>query len=462
MVTSMIKKNHIIVFISVILSTFILFSCVSTDKDSSSSGIKKTSRIKNISYSSMEEEPFYSQNQDSFIEKKLSNGIPVIIKKSRYQSDCGLRLVIDTVPLSKPVEQSGLELITLNLMKKGTAKYSSLYISNLEYTDSTKFTVKVHPDYLEYGIISQNDSLISMIDVLAATYKFPSLDLDEFEKLSDKENCQNYFALDSVYENLLMQDLYFAPQYLSAKSRVLYKDAVQYFKELQNASRIKIIASGNFSSEDVQNLTQALEKNFSSLKSFSYKRKIPAKKDITFSNNSSVTTINSNKENYVTGLYFIPYPLSDDYLSYGILSLYLDDLISDFIRSKNLSAQDGGTGVLTSSVNIGLVSVYDADNSDYLIQNLNQFLDSSLTDEYIHKKLESYKRIYTSFVMSSELNCEKTLNQMALSLVYCQDAKAYIQRPYKISKISPGEIRNQFDSCINGKVYWFTASSMTK
>ena len=78
------------------------------------------------------------------------------------------------------------------------------------------------------------------------------------------------------------------------------------------------------------------------------------------------------------------------------------------------------------------------------------------------KKLDSYKRIYTSFVMNSEIKAEKTLDQMASSLVYCGDAKEYLKRPYKISKITAAQVREVFDKYVNGKICWVINNIMTK
>ncbi len=81
MVTLMNKKFLILSYFSAIFSLLFLCGCTSTSQVSSYSG----TRIKPISYSSLDEEPFYAHNHDSFVEKKLSNGIPVIIKNQKIR-----------------------------------------------------------------------------------------------------------------------------------------------------------------------------------------------------------------------------------------------------------------------------------------------------------------------------------------------------------------------------------------
>ena len=124
------------------LSIFIAAACTSTNNFN-----LHGTAVKSKIYSSVEEEPFFSQNCNSFFEEKLSNNIPVVIKKSKYQKNCSLALLIESDEIPDKEKKSGIEEITLELMKLGTLEYSNLYISSLEYTDLTKFTSSVHSDF---------------------------------------------------------------------------------------------------------------------------------------------------------------------------------------------------------------------------------------------------------------------------------------------------------------------------
>ncbi|WP_318676878.1 M16 family metallopeptidase [Treponema sp.] len=452
----MIKKNKIVLILSLLFSEVLFFNCASTN------GISGGTRIKTQNYDSLDEEPFYSQNAETFFEKKLSNGIPVIIKKSKNQNSCAVRLVIDSVPLSDSFNKSGLEKITLELMRKGTSKYSELYISSMEYTDSTVFTTKVHQDYLEYGISSQKDRLDTVVEIFAQTFKNPLMDEAEFNEITDQLRNSASPLLTQVYKILNSQDKYFSPCYLTEQASVSYKDVLDYQKGLLNAARITIIASGNFSDEDVENLYKVLENNFSSLKKFNYRKKQPSKKLVQYGEKFTFVEKKAYQNISALGFADIPFPLGDSYISYALLSLYLDDLIYSHVKEKHSAAQDAGTGVLLSKLNIGIISIYDISSVDKATSNLNEMLENSLTEDFIEKKLDSYKRIYTSFVMNSEIKAEKTLDQMASSLVYCGDAKEYLKRPYKISKITAAQVREVFDKYLNGKICWVINNIMTK
>lgn len=456
-VTNMNKKILIFSIFSAIFSLLVLSSCASAAVED-----KSGTRIKSLSYESLEEEPFYAYNYESFEEKKLSNGIPVIIKKSKNQNSTAVRLVIDSVPLSDSIKKAGLEDITLNLMKKGTAKYSPLFISSLEYTDSTVFTSKVHPDYLEYGITTQKDRLENVVEVFASTYKSPVLSLDEFEKLTAQDQIKSSGLLDQLYGILNEKDSYFAPLYFNSKSNISYKDVSDYHRGLQNASRIRIIASGNLSDEEAESLFKILENNFSSLRQSKYIKKNPRNNVPELDKRLYQVENVSGESVCAMGFAKIPTALSDEYLSYGILSLYLDDLLYSTVKEKLNMAQDAGCGVLLSMANIGLISIYNIslmkNNSDSVIAAV----ENALSEELIQKKLDSYKRIYVSFIMSSEFNADRTLDQMAMGLVYRNDAKDYISRPFRVYKITAGQVKASYDDFIKNNVCWVINGTMTK
>ena len=436
--------------------SIVLIGCASV-RQNESGGV----RVKTLTYSTIDEEPFYVQNADCFVEKKLSNGIPVVVKKSKNQKDCGVRLVIDTVPVQNPRKKAGLESITFEMMKKGTEKYSPLYISSLEYTDSTKFISKVHQDYIEYGIISQKENLSSVLDVFTQVYRKPLMTEDSFNEIYAEAKQHVSPVLSNLYNTLNSIDPYFTSTAVTDQSDITYKDTLNYHQGMLNSSRIKIIASGNFSDEEVTDLVNSLEVHFSSIKKASYTSKNPSKQKLMADGIlSDSMSVNKSPFCYI-GFSPVPYPLSNEYLTFGILSLYLDDSLYSLLKEKYGYASDAGCGVILCKSCIALISIYDAPQKKKIdLACLNELVDE-LTEIEIEKKLEYYKRIYTSFVMNSESSAEKTLDQMASSLIFTGSASEYIKRPFAISKITAGQIRKQLEVCLQD-VKFVSGNLMTK
>ncbi len=459
-VTKTAKKTKIFSLFICFFIAIVLASCASNRQ--SNYGKYK---IAPKNYNSIDEEPFYVQNENSFLERKLSNGIPVIIKKSKNQNNCALRLVIKTIPLSNPIKKSGLEELTLNMMTQGTEKYSSLYISSLEYAQSTVFTVNVNPDFLEYGISSTKENLETVIPIFADTFKTPLLNQESFEKYyHHNDKTLQVTFLTQVYDILNQEDSYFSPGYLTNESEISLKEISDYHSTMLNASRISIIASGNFLDSEIDALVQSLENQFGKLQSYFFPEKKPLKQKVQEPPKLQILENIPNVPIFALGIFDLPVPLSQEYICFGILSLYLDDFLYLNLKEKNNVVLDAGIGILLSKSAKGLISIYDISTKknvsvfDSLSDNLNSFLSL----DSIEKKLDSYKRIYTSFVMSCELSSEKTLDQMSRSLIYQNDAKEYIKRPYQINKITAEEIRHFYENYIQGKICWITNNSVTK
>ncbi len=125
-------------------------------------------------------------------------------------------------------------------------------------------------------------------------------------------------------------------------------------------------------------------------------------------------------------------------------------------------ASDAGCGVLLSNGNLGLISIYDISLMKINIENVMKAVEDGLSEQIIEKKLDSYKRVYVSFIMNSEFSSDKTLDQMALGLVYKNDAKDYIKRPFRVYKISAESVRKIYEECIKDKICWIINGSMTK
>ncbi|MBQ0003885.1 MAG: insulinase family protein [Treponema sp.] len=431
-----------------------------------SSGLEKATAITLDRYETLEDEPFYSQNYNSFFEKKLSNGIPVIIKKSVNQKSAGFRILIESDENSTNIKKNGLEEITLELMKHGSKKYSELYISSLEYTDQAVFTYSTKNDWCEYGFTCPKEKIKSVLEVFAESFLIPALDEEKFnEILEEKEKIlqyeeisPNYCLLKDVYMELSKSDIYFAPKRYTARSEIFYSDVKKCHEAFLNGRRLKIIATGNFNDDEVKSLYSQITEDFESIASYRFSKKYPKYDSVDFASMTEKVRYTKSdffNTSHVLGVFNIPRPCSDEYLKYALLSLYLDDMFYSELKEKSNMVQDIGTGNIMGYANLGIISVYNVLSLKNMSREVYDYVIENLKIEQSQKKIDNYKRIYTSFVLSSELSVSKTLDQMASSLIYCGDAKEYIMRPYKISKITAEDFMLSFEATIGKGVLWF-------
>lgn len=452
------KKNTI--FNAIFLIFFIFLSgCKSTQSE-------RATAITLDRYETVEDEPFYSQNYPSFFEKTLPNGIPVIIKKSVNQKSAGLRIIIESDANSTNIKKTGLEELTLDLMKHGSKKYSDLYISSLEYTDQAVFTYSTKNDWCEYGFTCPKEKIANVLEVFTESFLIPALDetvfnelVEEKEKiLLNEEVSPSYCLLKDVYMELSGLDIYFAPKRYTTKTEIFYSDVKKCHEAFLNGKRLKILATGNFNDDDVKALYSKISENFSGIASYNFRKKTPKIESIDFESIKERVKY-SKTENFnsahVIGVYNIPRPCSDEYLKYALLSLYLDDMIYSELKEKNSIASDAGTGTIMGYTNLGIISIYNVLSFKNMNSEVYDYIIENLRTEQSQKKIDNYKRIYTSFVLSSELSVSKTLDQMATSLIYTGDAKDYLSRPFKISKITAEDFSLSFQSTVGKGVLWF-------
>lgn len=457
------KKNFIknFVFFIILPSFLIIFSSCATNSNAGSQARVSGTKIQ-AAAQTLEQDQFYIINRDSFTERKLSNGIPVIIKKSFNQKNCVVRLVFDRTPTFSGLKNSGVEQVTLELLKAGTKTYSPLYISSLEYTDATKFSGRVHCDYLEFEMNTVREKAPDMASLLAQMLKAPLLNEEDFKeilafkKAELQKSDEGKNLLEKIYRDLNSIDSYYDIPFMTEESQIKYSDVVSCHRELVNASRIKILASGNFTDEDIAALIDSLNKNFSDIKSAKFSKKNTALKKFPMDELKKLRAASDEENrNAAIGVFTIPDIADDQYLSYGLMSLYLDDMLYSQLKEKYSCAGDAGSGIVRAKPAFGTICIYDISQKKDVKPLVKDYIVQNMQTEQINKKLEQYKRIYTSVIQSCEFSASKSVEQMTLSLVYSGDAKSYISKPFKISKLTAEDVKAAFDSTVAEGICWY-------
>ncbi|MBP5402841.1 MAG: insulinase family protein [Treponema sp.] len=450
-----------IVFSAIFLFLISFTGCKTSD-------VSGSTKIKTDFIESLEDEPFYKLNQFSFIEKKLSNGIQLVIKKSQNQKDCSLRLVIDSEALSDPKTKSGIEGVTLDLILRGSAEYTDLYVSSLKYTDSAVFMSRVHSDYLELGFTCLASSFENITSVFAKIFKTPLMDTDDFSEIVKEKQIAlkdtktaGERLLDAACAELSSYDRYFFQTDFSADTKLTYQDVVSYQKGLLNARKLRILISGNFTDQEAEHLYTILNAEFGKIPAGSYKKKVPSKNAVDFNSFSEKIKKIPGEEGEkpcALAFYNIPQIAGQDYVKYTLLSMYIDEVLQKELREKQNFVSSAGCGIRAGTVPLGVISIYNIQSEKEGAKNVNQTVNdaikNSVISEELSKKLDYYKRVYSAIVMSSELSSSKTCDQMAVCSVYCSDAKEYIKRPYYIRRATEQELLSQYNRISESGMFW--------
>lgn len=437
--TKKIIKNFI--FISSFFSFLILFfSCKSSNHND----------FDYVKLSSYKAEPYFQFNSDNFFERKLSNGIPIIIKKSKYQKDAALSIVISSDNTVNNISKSGIEKVTFELIKKASKTYSENYLSSMEFASSSRIKYKIHNDFYEYFLVSQKKDFFDSVPVLTDTFLHPLLNLLDFENILTAEKNENstmsnnYTSLENLYSFLNKQDSYFSYPFFNEFSNFNLKNIVNFHKSLVNSNRIAIFCSGNFTDLEITELYKIIDDSLGKITQKKFEKKVAVKTKIDFSKFYSLESEQKNKSNFLIP-FNIPVYGSKEFFTYGLLSIMLDDLLLEFVKDNHDIIEDAGLGIIRGKINIGLISVINGQKAQ-LSSEIKDYILASLTDEYILKEMEKYKRIYNSVFISSEKSAEKIINNMALSYIYNNDSKDFIKYPFYIRSIELDDIKKIISS----------------
>lgn len=415
---------------------------------------------------SQEDSLFYEQNLPLFKEAELSNGIPVTLKNIPLEKNLELRIVFLGGASVCPKNKAGIDLLIFDLLSDCNAKIKELSSRGLYFP-----VYDCLMDCSYYGFNCASPEFFENLEVFSSSLFSPEYVHQDYLK---KEAAVSAEALDqdenlrhALLENVKKQ-VYASTPYLEGSrykktSRVSEYDIEKFLPQLLNASRMRIIAAGNFSYKETGSgkkkkksdaelfderaalLLERLEGLFGSIENKAWQAPsvaaltFPAKKEI------------SLKAEFAAGDYCsalcvaAPSRADDDYEAFALSTLALDSVLRRELVETKKTASYSGCAVLNSKKSAALVLMGGVKQD----VNYKQSLDAALAlfPKYgdLDGVIEVYKNIYVSRVIGASHNAGATLDQMASSLVYQNDAKLFVQKPKKIRAATSQDVTDAFE-----------------
>lgn len=434
------------------------------------SGCASTNQTKiNLEVNSLEEEPYYIKNSQTFTQFTLKNGIPVCIKKVPSARTTSLRIVFLAQPLKSPETSGGIAEVCFLQMLYGNSKYSQDEIYTFEYTQQTDFYYKLHRDYYEYGVTTTKDRILKMADVLSSTMLNPRMETKDFLEVYD--DCRRFHnnsiltsrmqVLSKINKDLFVKDKYFMPLNYTAETKFSASDVKNFQQNLLNASRIKILATGNFSDKDIEDLKKKITDDYSVLKAKGYTKLDPALTQEQYSkaleslNKENIISRSQEQKNCALGIYPVPAFDSPDYEAYAVLSLMADDVLYSGLKDHSQSVSSCGTGLFTGLLNTGVISLTDVSETRAVVTKAQNLLKGTLTAEYIQSKLDYYKNVCIGLLSSQDAVSQAVCDKMTVSQVYFNDPAKYIERSFKVRKLTAQQVIDVYNRTIGKNIVWY-------
>ena len=427
-------KNIVISLSLVFLFSTAVLSCGSTKK------------IENIQ----------SQEAESFTRKELSNGIPVIFKQNKGSKIVVFSLVFEGGASAIDKSLGGIEGLTFDMILRGSKNYPYDKISQLQYEKSFSISSSCGKDYSTLGFICIQRDLSQVMEIFTDCLLNPSmLESDYNQKISEikeaisgrKTSPSGSLSL-SLSENLYKGHPYETSLSVTEKSlpNISLKMVKGIYSSLLNASRIKIVITGNFSNDLMDDFVKSLNSGIGGISRSAFTKPVIPKISV-----SGPALYIGNEEagdtGYIAAAFDCPSRYDSDYIPFALATMYLDDILYDQVREKAGAVYSVNSGVSAGKQFFAVISLYKVSQKEKL-QKIVFDAIQSFNPEETNKILEQHKNRYISMIYSSSQTASGLTSSIVSSLEYYDNEKAYLERAEMIKNVSAEEVNAAYNKYI--------------
>ena len=411
---------------------------------------------------------FYDENVNLFKEGVLSNGIPVVIKNVPFEKNAELRAVFAGGASVCPKGKGGIDQLTFDLLSESNSKIKERLARGMYFATSD-----CRYDYSACGFSCAAEDFFDSLPIFASSLLSPEYSHDDYLKkessaasgaISRSEN-PRHDLLDAVQKTIYQGSPYLEGIYYKPSSRVSEYDIEKNLASLLNASRMTIIAAGNFSykekvekgakrvkknerelfEERAQKLLDDLETLFGGVQSKEWSA--PAVPALKFKGKAKQEERSefAGADFYGALCLACPSRGDEDYEAFALCSLALDSTLSrELVEGQKIAAYCG-TAVLNAKKSAALILAGGKKSARDFHEALDEALKTFPTEYDLAGSLDFYKNIYVSRVIGASHNASATLDQIASGIFYQGDAKSFIERPKKIRAVTAQAVRGAFE-----------------
>ncbi len=421
---------------------------------------------------------YYMENKKTFSYKQLSNGIPVIFKKTAGGEIFVLRMVFDGGTPLIPAQKAGLEELTMDLMFHGSRNFPYEDIQNMQFNKSFSMNNSSGRDYSVAGIKCLKKDLDSVLSVFADAIINPALsqkDFDQFMINSRESLASSLSKPDSQLSIELEKAAFTGTAYESSTditeesiNSITLEDVKTHWKKLLDAKRIKFVVVADLNEDEQKVFVSKLDSYFGSLKKGDWKKPSVAKitvkgEDVYVANPQAGTA------GYSIGFFDCPERYDTDYIPFAMCLLYLDDIFFKEVREKAGAVYSINTGVLGGRDMLGAISCFKISDVKNIRMHVERAIDLFPDTQEIEAKLDQYKNKYITTLFGSAQSGTGVAANIINSLEYSEDAETYLKRSQQVQQVQAKEITEAYKKYLAqnpkkagkpvNKIRWVTVSA---
>jgi zinc protease len=287
---------------------------------------------------------FAKANLGSFTATRLSNGIPVVIKRSTSNRILTVKAVITGHASYVPADKAGLEAVMLTMLTRGSEHYSYAEVQRATFETSAALVPRYGSfDMTSMDLVTIDTYFPRLFPLFADALLHPSWNEEEFPRVIGDFKLEKQQAETDPFSSaaVKLDEKFFAGHPYAAAwggsghslDRIGLDDLRSYYAQAINSGRLFLVAVGNF---DPATLLPLLEKSFGSLPPVtSSPPAVPALFGSVTADLLVEPSARSQGLAYVKGQFAMPAPDSPDYPASLVAFDLLGDILFEIVRTRN-------------------------------------------------------------------------------------------------------------------------------
>lgn len=439
-------------------------------------GCETTSNLQNKN-NDLNESVFYQNYKKNTINKKLSNGIKVVINNNPNAKINTMSFYFETGASSLENNKSGLANLTLEMMTDESKHFS--YQNKTKLLDSKLATL----DYTATSLFSSitltslTKYFSQVFPILKDAILYPDFSGFEIEISGKKFELENISNKDlTLLTELSNNDLKTKTNFLGKNNLTLEsinniskEDLENFYQSLFTKDSIYILCSGNF---DTKQLLKELENSFGKIKLTENKNQ----NKFNYQFESSFVEFKKNENNlidYAISYINLPDATDDLFTSSYLAILFYSDLLYNIVREQNGSCYSTSAYINLCNKPFFTTLGYRISNKEKFFEGITQakeilknkktitskLEDSDKDDEFIYipveDKLENYKnRLITTLYSNTATSKGKVfLMQQGLALGASTDFMFQLEN--KIQQATKESLYEAIDLIMSNNEQWY-------
>jgi len=402
---------------------------------------------------------FMKANLPTIQERRLSNGVTLIVKRNPANRVRSLKIAYRGGSAMTSPERAGLEAMTLAMMARGSRDYPYSRLKRMQYERSSSIGYQASSyDWASLDLTTLDKYWDEMLAAFVDCAVRPAFDPAQFDLVKNdfrvglqKAQADPYAVAVTRLHAAMFKGHPYEAEFggtLASISSITLEDVKAYHQSAMAADRMAIVAVGDI---DIDELAAALDATLGALPRVGVTvpevpplRAVEALQLERFDATQGIA--------YVRGDYPIADPRSPDFITLQLAYAMLDELLFSVVRTDHGACYSTWSKAFGFKAPYGSLVIYKTDRpteakgyADEAIAVLasGRTLNLRGGDERyapIAATLPAYKAKFKNAFFGNQQTNAETAAQLASSLVYYGDHREYLRLIDKIDAVSAADV----------------------